>query len=428
MFNKTVDYSTYDVTKLVRAGSDSLAVSLGNGFYAGGADDYPSSGEPWQAAVPTLKLELQVWYADGTSTQVLSDDSWKVTTGPTTENSPAAETYDAQLAKPGWNQPGYNDSSWASAAVAASGEHDPVVLRDVELADRGLALEHRQRGHHHRQRGHHLPAQGPSPSPTRPPSPAPSCASTATTARRPSSTGPRSPARPATANNGWQTSQVADVKSLLVAGTNVIAVEGLNVSANASGIIAAAQLDSTRIVTDGTWKALPGSSGSSFRGGSHRAATRLHMDWTLYRREYRRLVCSANPSYEANGFRSAGVGLVLNGRLNRANRGWSKPDGRAACVRSSAGTHVAEAFALSASGYRMCRVFWQFGASAGTDRQRADAGKRQPPDLPPTIASSIPVLAQFKKGLLDLGYNLRLDYFADGLGNPHRRRQAGRRL
>ena len=51
-----------------------------------------------------------------------------------------------------------------------------------------------------------------------------------------------------------------------------------------------------------------------------------------------------------------------------------------------------------------------------------------PPELPPSIASSIPVLAQFKKGLLDLGYNLRLDYFADGLGNPYGRRQAGRRL
>ena len=50
MFDKTVDYSTYDVTKLVRAGSDSLAVSLGNGFYAGGADDYPASGESWQSA------------------------------------------------------------------------------------------------------------------------------------------------------------------------------------------------------------------------------------------------------------------------------------------------------------------------------------------------------------------------------------------
>jgi porin len=41
-----------------------------------------------------------------------------------------------------------------------------------------------------------------------------------------------------------------------------------------------------------------------------------------------------------------------------------------------------------------------------------------PPNSEPSIASSIPVLAQFKKGLLELGYNLRLDYFADGLGNP----------
>jgi porin len=41
-----------------------------------------------------------------------------------------------------------------------------------------------------------------------------------------------------------------------------------------------------------------------------------------------------------------------------------------------------------------------------------------PPNLPPTIASSIPVLAQFKKGLLDLGYTLRFDYFAGGLSNP----------
>ena len=62
--------------------------------------------------------------------------------------------------------------------------------------------------------------------------------------------------------NGWQTSQVADIKSLLVAGTNVIAIAGLNSSADASGIIAAAQVDTTRIVTDGTWKALPGTPAS----------------------------------------------------------------------------------------------------------------------------------------------------------------------
>ena len=41
-----------------------------------------------------------------------------------------------------------------------------------------------------------------------------------------------------------------------------------------------------------------------------------------------------------------------------------------------------------------------------------------PPELQPTIASSIPALAEFKKGLFDLGYNLQFSYFADGLANP----------
>jgi hypothetical protein len=40
-----------------------------------------------------------------------------------------------------------------------------------------------------------------------------------------------------------------------------------------------------------------------------------------------------------------------------------------------------------------------------------------PPNLQPSIASSIPVLAQFKKGLLDLGYNLQWNYAAEEFGN-----------
>jgi hypothetical protein len=39
-----------------------------------------------------------------------------------------------------------------------------------------------------------------------------------------------------------------------------------------------------------------------------------------------------------------------------------------------------------------------------------------PPNLPPTSASSVPV--RFKKGLLDLGYNLQLNYTGEVLGNP----------
>ena len=58
-------------------------------------------------------------------------------------------------------------------------------------------------------------------------------------------------------NNAWQTSQISDIKPLLVAGTNVIAIAPFN-GGGAGSVIAVAELDGTRIVTDGTWKTLPG--------------------------------------------------------------------------------------------------------------------------------------------------------------------------
>ncbi len=58
-------------------------------------------------------------------------------------------------------------------------------------------------------------------------------------------------------NNAWQTSQISDIKPLLVAGTNVIAIAPFN-GGNAGSLIAVAELDGARIVTDDTWKTLPG--------------------------------------------------------------------------------------------------------------------------------------------------------------------------
>ena len=60
-----------------------------------------------------------------------------------------------------------------------------------------------------------------------------------------------------TGNNAWQTSQIVDVKPLLVAGTNVIAIAGTN-AGSGGGTIAVLALDAQRIITDTTWKALAG--------------------------------------------------------------------------------------------------------------------------------------------------------------------------
>ena len=63
------------------------------------------------------------------------------------------------------------------------------------------------------------------------------------------------------ANNAWQSSQLSDITSLLVPGTNVIAIAPSN-AGSAGSVIAVAQVGSTRVATDGTWKALPGTPAS----------------------------------------------------------------------------------------------------------------------------------------------------------------------
>jgi len=253
-YSKTVDYTTYDVTQLVRGGSNAIAVSLGNGFYAGGAADYPSSGESWQPAQPTLKLELEVWGADGTATRVVSDGSWKVSTGPTTANSPATETYDARLEKPGWTQTGYDDSGWSTATLlpdvnapvpSYSGSPSADWLWNTAGSTVGVSA-----GTIYLRKTFTVTD--------------PSSLSSAVLRVNGDDgatvyvNGTQVSNSPGTVLNSWQISQVSDIKPLLVPGTNVIAIAGIANAPDSSGVIAAAQLDSTRIVTDGTWKALPG--------------------------------------------------------------------------------------------------------------------------------------------------------------------------
>jgi porin len=90
-----------------------------------------------------------------------------------------------------------------------------------------------------------------------------------------------------------------------------------------------------------------------------------------------------------------------------------------------AGTHVAEAFGLAACWRRVCRVSGNLAHAQdpiGNAIGNAPTPENEalPPNLQPSIASSIPVFARFKKGLLNLGYNLQLNYTGEVLGNPTR--------
>ena len=117
-YRKQCLYATYDVTDQIQPGANALGVWLGNGMFnvAGGRYvKFTGSFGP-----PQLILQLQIEWADGTATQIGSDDSWRTAPGPITFSCIfGGEDYDARREPVGWDRPGFDDSPWSPAFVTA---------------------------------------------------------------------------------------------------------------------------------------------------------------------------------------------------------------------------------------------------------------------------------------------------------------------
>ena len=121
-YTKRACYVTYDVTAQLRAGKNTAGIILGNGrFYAPRAK-VPAGTVSY--GYPKLLFQMQIEYADGTSTEVVSDTNWRITTrGPIRANNEYdGEEYDATREMPGWNETGFDAGEWLRAQeVAAPG-------------------------------------------------------------------------------------------------------------------------------------------------------------------------------------------------------------------------------------------------------------------------------------------------------------------
>jgi alpha-L-rhamnosidase len=128
-YAKRVLYSTYDVTTLIQQGGNALGVILGNGWY----NPLPlrmwghlNLREHLTVGRPRVILQLNIEYADGTTGEIVTDETWKTADGPILRNSVyLGEVYDARREIPGWDRPGFNDRGW-QAAVAATDALGPL--------------------------------------------------------------------------------------------------------------------------------------------------------------------------------------------------------------------------------------------------------------------------------------------------------------
>ncbi len=116
-YNKRLQYQVYDVTNLLKKGSNAIGVTLGSGWYR----DHLAWGSNKNIYGKDISLlfQLAITYDDGTTETVLSDGSWKSATGSIIGSSIYdGETIDHRKAKTGWTLPGYDDSKWNDVKVA----------------------------------------------------------------------------------------------------------------------------------------------------------------------------------------------------------------------------------------------------------------------------------------------------------------------
>ncbi len=109
-FHKRVQYQVYDLTDALGEGQNAIGMVLGNGWWHGRI-----GGEARQDGRESLRLiaQVQVILPDGTTRWVLSDPTWRFTDSPVlSDDIYDGEAYDARLQQPGWDRPGFDDSSW----------------------------------------------------------------------------------------------------------------------------------------------------------------------------------------------------------------------------------------------------------------------------------------------------------------------------
>lgn len=111
-------YNSYDVTSMMKQGSNGLGAMLGSGWYSD-LNIFTSNNVDPYGIKQSMLVKLLLNYEDGTSEVVVSDGSWKkYDHGPIVRNGfQFGEDYDARKEVDGWKEGSFDDSQWDAADI-----------------------------------------------------------------------------------------------------------------------------------------------------------------------------------------------------------------------------------------------------------------------------------------------------------------------
>ena len=135
-YRKTIYYDSFDVTKLLSSGANTIGVMLGNGMYR--VLRTPGRYTKFVGSFGQLKctVQLHIDFAGGGSTEILSDGTWKTASGPITFSSAyGGEDFDARREPQGWDRAGFNDAAWSAASLVPGpgGSLQPEIAPPIRV-------------------------------------------------------------------------------------------------------------------------------------------------------------------------------------------------------------------------------------------------------------------------------------------------------
>ena len=111
-------YNSYDITSMMRQGSNGFGAMLGSGWFSDLNIFTASQVDPY-GIKQSLLAKILLTYEDGTQQVVVTDGSWKkYDDGPVVRNGfQFGEDYDARKEVDGWKDGGFDDSKWDNADI-----------------------------------------------------------------------------------------------------------------------------------------------------------------------------------------------------------------------------------------------------------------------------------------------------------------------
>jgi alpha-L-rhamnosidase len=125
-FREHVAYQAFDVTKLVRPGTNAIGAYLAPGWYTTPLMWY-RQGFNYGDTPPALKAQLRIEHADGSVQWVATDKTWKAAVSPILKAEIYdGESYDGRREQAGWDTSTFNYSGWKPVEIIAPKE--PTIV------------------------------------------------------------------------------------------------------------------------------------------------------------------------------------------------------------------------------------------------------------------------------------------------------------